>query len=976
MGNNSSRTKSRESSVNSPLTSELMARYPPGPHGTLFSNASTSCLSSGTGGAQTAPRYPMYRQGSESSIPSGSGRIYQHQNASTASMPTAKRSQQFDKIVDISKPTEFEHGIHVEYNPELGKYVGLPDVWQDKLPGDDVLNTKYINPHLVPTPLQQRAEPFRGELIGRPYNVRHVVHLEPEDVDVNSIDLPQEWMDFLKSFGVTEEAVQANPAAFRSLLEHRSRLLQQHDPAPQRRNQSPSVKSVSSDTLAESTSQVSPQTPPVAARSAPIVTTKSPHAPSQSSTGNRPPQTATASGTTTTTSAQRSLPLSPAPPTTSRSQRSNRSERELPPQPPPPSLPPPPKPLPHPTAPGNRPLPREQLGPTVSIVSQPPKVLQRAASKRKPVPTVADINRRRSSSVPVTTHPAHPPSRPSQLQVAAAVPKTERPSAPQNKLAAKTEEDRAQTSPPEKFPAPPETRLEQTPLPSPPPSAENLFGLDGMVDQGDPQRMYANLVQIAEGESGGMFAAEHSLTNKTVAIKIIPKTSTAKLEKIRHELTMMKMSRHPNIVEYIASYWTVDSLWIVMERMDISLADILSVADGAGDIAMLMTEARVARITRDVLRALAHLHRLKRVHRDLRSDNILLNSRGEVKLADFGHCAQLTQTQPTRSSVVGTPYWMAPEVVKGNEYDVGADIWSLGAVLYEMVDGQPPYLDYPALRALFLIATKGMPRPRRMSSTDRLSEDEKLSEEYVDFFEQCTKIDSHDRPSAEELLEHVFCQNVASSVDMLRLVEDVQRFEQMLDEGVDNAEREAVEAGEKEEEEEEEGEEEVDRDGNDIDMGHDATESDGADVRPSGEEARDKDLVGEDEESEGDVSGEEEKAGDKVAAEDEKDTLEVENIYGLDDENEDAYDDEDGGAYDDEDEIWMSYGEEKVEYEDEVEEKRQLKMLGPTPPSELNLPNSPSSNLIRHSLQSYGAGDRSHLLRNERAYSLPTSIKR
>jgi p21-activated kinase 1 len=140
-----------------------------------------------------------------------------------------------------------------------------------------------------------------------------------------------------------------------------------------------------------------------------------------------------------------------------------------------------------------------------------------------------------------------------------------------------------------------------------------------------------------------------------VAVKIIPRTAEAKMSKIRNELTTMKMSRHPNVVEYITSYLTETELWVVMECMDVSLADIISISP---DEVPHVSEAQIARITRDILRALCRIHRLNRIHRDIRSDNILFNSRGEVKLADFGHCAQLSAQQPKRNSVVGTPYWM------------------------------------------------------------------------------------------------------------------------------------------------------------------------------------------------------------------------------------------------------------------------------------------------------------------------------
>lgn len=129
-----------------------------------------------------------------------------------------------------------------------------------------------------------------------------------------------------------------------------------------------------------------------------------------------------------------------------------------------------------------------------------------------------------------------------------------------------------------------------------------------------------------------MYAAKHILSKRIVAIKKIPHTATEKLGKIRNELTTMKMSRHPNVVEFIACYTTTEDIWVVMECMDVSLADIISIDPDASR----MAEDQIGRVARDILRALCRIHRLNRIHRDIRSDNILLNMRGEIKLGKKG----------------------------------------------------------------------------------------------------------------------------------------------------------------------------------------------------------------------------------------------------------------------------------------------------------------------------------------------------
>ncbi|OAD80624.1 hypothetical protein PHYBLDRAFT_17499, partial [Phycomyces blakesleeanus NRRL 1555(-)] len=266
--------------------------------------------------------------------------------------------------------------------------------------------------------------------------------------------------------------------------------------------------------------------------------------------------------------------------------------------------------------------------------------------------------------------------------------------------------------------------------------------LDDLVDPTDPTRIYNEFNLIAQGESGQLYSAKCIHTNQTVAVKKIPITSIEKLSKIRNELVTMKSSRHPNVVEYIATYRTQNEVWVVMECMDIALSDILSTKSCEGK--PCLREDQIGRVARELLRALCRIHRLGRVHRDIRSDNVLLNMRGEVKIADFGHCAQLTQNSPHRNSVVGTPYWMAPEVIKGQNYAYKADIWSLGIVLMEMAQGNPPYVDSPPLRALCLIASHGSPD---------LDDPKIWSGHFKHFLAECTTIDPTKRPDAATLLK-------------------------------------------------------------------------------------------------------------------------------------------------------------------------------------------------------------------------------
>jgi len=295
------------------------------------------------------------------------------------------------------------------------------------------------------------------------------------------------------------------------------------------------------------------------------------------------------------------------------------------------------------------------------------------------------------------------------------------------------------------------------------PDEKNLT-LNDVVSKDDPKAIYSNIVKIGEGAAGEVFSANHK-DGKIVAIKQMNLAAQQKnLKLLLTEIDIMKNSNHKNIVHYFDSYVVDDKLlWVVMEFMAGGcLTDILEQFD-----TLQMTEPMIAHLCKETLEGLEYFHSLHRIHRDIKSDNILLGSKGEVKLADFGYAAQLTQQKMKRNTIVGTPYWMAPELIRGQEYDYKVDIWSLGIMAMEMAEGEPPYMDFPPLRALFLITTKGIPP---------LKESEKWSPDFEDFVAKCLEKDAERRPDATELIKHPFLKTACNPSVLSPLIEQARRL--------------------------------------------------------------------------------------------------------------------------------------------------------------------------------------------------------
>lgn len=276
--------------------------------------------------------------------------------------------------------------------------------------------------------------------------------------------------------------------------------------------------------------------------------------------------------------------------------------------------------------------------------------------------------------------------------------------------------------------------------------AQIMQKLRNTVSIENPTALYQKIKRVGQGASGTVYLArpldpQMSSHNKYVAIKQIELASQPRKELIVNEITVMRESQHPNIVNFLEAYLrTPTELWVVMEYMEGgALTDIIENNE--------MTEAQIATVCRETCLGLRHLHSKQIIHRDIKSDNMLLDRNGNVKITDFGFCAKLTVQKNKRATMVGTPYWMAPEVVKQKEYGAKVDVWSLGIMAIEMIESEPPYLNEEPLKALYLIATNGTPK---------LKQPDQLSKYLKGFLSRCLCVDVNYRASTSELLESEF----------------------------------------------------------------------------------------------------------------------------------------------------------------------------------------------------------------------------
>ncbi|KAK4661863.1 Protein kinase [Podospora pseudopauciseta] len=626
----------------------------------------------------------------------------------------------------VSNPTNFSHAVHVGFNPHTGQFTGLPEEWtrllnSSAITKEDVernpqavfevldfysdLAKRAENPEEYPTPIQQTPSPnmMQNDQFGYPSSG-------------SSIAPPRQTKPIQP---------QRSPASYSTTPNAQMRPNEpQQPPMQQLQNVSPNY--ISADRMREEQRyrELERQREQLREReeqarreqeayNASLPKTKVPLAQQEIGGGYGAPPA------TDRFNPSRAAPKAPGQGQALKSQR---------PAPPPPS------------SSASRPPMQQQ--PSSGQISS-------GQQRLPPRPDQAQPSRYQNGSAAATRQP-QPQPQASRLPA---------PVKPLN--VAKPNNDAVKAAEAALTAKPPATERKQDVRMSTMSENEVMAKLREVVSNHDPNQLYSKQKKIGQGASGSVYVAKIISQrpgapqvsqlkarggSDRVAIKQMDLAHQPRKELIVNEILVMKENKHANIVNYLDAFLMDNDkeLWVVMEYMEGgALTDVI-------ENNPVITEEQISTICLETCQGLDHLHAQNIIHRDIKSDNVLLDARGNVKITDFGFCAKLTETKSKRATMVGTPYWMAPEVVKQKEYGPKVDIWSLGIMAIEMIESEPPYLNEEPLKALYLIATNGTPR---------LKKPEKLSKELKAFLSVCLCVDVKSRASAQELLNHDFLKH-------------------------------------------------------------------------------------------------------------------------------------------------------------------------------------------------------------------------